>query len=588
MKHWQSVVRVISFVPWYFVGNMGGITILFLAFQVPALVNREFFNFITGDEPARFGLWTMAALIVAGGLGRIGGTIVTLATNVPLAYRIGALLQKNMLGHIFQLPGASALSGSAGESISRFRGDVDETRRFPLRLNDWIASIINGIISITIMMWIDPYITLICVLPILVVTGFVYVLRMRIAALRKAAREAAGHVTGYIGELFGAVQAVKVASAEVSMIEQFGILNRRRSQRALRDRLFDQLMESVFRNAVNISTAVIMILAAQKMRSGSFTVGDFSLFVYYLPGLAEMTWMFGSTFARFKQLGVSFDRMRVVMRGAPDEDLVAHGPIYMNDDAPPVLQPPRRDEDRLERLEIRDLSFAHEDTGRGIEEISLSLERGSFIVVTGRIGSGKTTLLRALLGLLPKDRGEILWNGESVDDPASFFVPPRSAYTPQVPWLYSAPLRDNLLMGLPEDGVALHAAIRAAVLEEDLEALDEGLRTVVGPKGVRLSGGQMQRTAAARMFVRSPELLVFDDLSSALDVETEQTLWNRMFERRGTAATCLVVSHRRPALRHADQIIVLKDGRLHATGTLNELLSSNEEMQRLWRGEAVE
>ena len=431
----------------------------------------------------------------------------------PLAYRIGALLQKNMLGHIFQLPGASALSGSAGESISRFRGDVDETRRFPLRVNDWIASIINGIISITIMMWIDPYITLICVLPILAVTGFVYVLRMRIAALRKAAREAAGHVTGYIGELFGAVQAVKVASAEVSMIEQFGILNRRRSQRALRDRLFDQLMESVFRNAVNISTAVIMILAAQKMRSGSFTVGDFSLFVYYLPGLAEMTWMFGSTFARFKQLGVSFDRMRMVMRGAADEDLVAHGPIYMNDDAPPVLQPPRLDEDWLERLEIRDLSFTHEDTGRGIEEISLSLERGSFTVVTGRIGSGKTTFLRALLGLLPKDGGEILWNGKSVDDPASFFVPPRSAYTPQVPWLYSAPLRDNLLMGLPEDGVDLHEAIRAAVLEEDLEALDEGLRTVVGPKGVRLSGGQMQRTAAARMFVRAPELLVFDDLS---------------------------------------------------------------------------
>ena len=79
-----------------------------------------------------------------------------------------------------------------------------------------------------------------------------------------------------------------------------------------------------------------MILAAQKMRSGDFTVGDFSLFVYYLPGLAEMTWRFGSTFARFKQLAVSFDRLRKLTRGAPDEDLVAHGPIYMNDDAPPV------------------------------------------------------------------------------------------------------------------------------------------------------------------------------------------------------------------------------------------------------------
>ena len=93
---------------------------------------------------------------------------------------------------------------------------------------------------------------------------------------------------------------------------------------------------------------------------------------------------------------------------------------------------------------------------------------------------------------------------------------------------------------------------------------------------VSLSGGQMQRTAAARMFVRAPELFVFDDLSSALDVETEQTLWTRMFERRGTEAgqTCLVVSHRRPALRHADQIIVLKDGSVHATGTLHDLRRS--------------
>lgn len=154
-------------------------------------------------------------------------------------------------------------------------------------------------------------------------------------------------------------------------------------------------------------------------------------------------------------------------------------------------------------------------------------------------------------------------------------------------WLYSAPLRENLLMGLPEEGVDLDTAIRAAVLEEDLGDLDDGLDTMVGPKGVRLSGGQMQRTAAARMFARAPELFVFDDLSSALDVDTEHILWQRMFERRGTSAgqTCLVVSHRRPALRHADQIIVLKDGRVHAAGTLNDLLARNEEMQRLWRGE---
>jgi len=131
-------------------------------------------------------------------------------------------------------------------------------------------------------------------------------------------------------------------------------------------------------------------------------------------------------------------------------------------------------------------------------------------------------------------------------------------------------------------------AIRAAVLERDVEELEDGLDTVVGPKGLRLSGGQVQRTAAARMFVRQPELLVFDDLSSALDVETEQTLWERLFASRGSsrvAPTCLVVSHRRAALRRAERIIVLKDGRVEAEGTLDGLLERCEEMRRLWAGD---
>ena len=151
-------------------------------------------------------------------------------------------------------------------------------------------------------------------------------------------------------------------------------------------------------------------------------------------------------------------------------------------------------------------------------------------MITGRVGAGKTTLLRVLLGLLPMDGGEIRWNGEVVEDPGAFFVPPRSAYTAQVPRLFSNSLRNNILMGLDADDETLMQAIRQAVMEADLAELESGLDTQVGPKGVKLSGGQIQRTAAARMFVRDPELLVFDDLSSALDVETEQALWERLFD----------------------------------------------------------
>jgi ATP-binding cassette subfamily B protein len=248
-----------------------------------------------------------------------------------------------------------------------------------------------------------------------------------------------------------------------------------------------------------------------------------------------------------------------------------------------VTYPAKTDADCLHTLEARHLTYHYPGTEKGIEDVDLRLERGTFTVITGCVGSGKTTLLRVLLGLLPRDAGQIRWNDQVVGDPGAFFTPPRSSYTAQVPRLFSDSLRDNILMGLVRDRATLHQAIHLAVMERDLDELEDGLDTVIGPRGVKLSGGQVQRTAAARMFVREPELLVFDDLSSALDVETERILWERVLD--GNGATCLAVSHRRPVLRRADRVIVLRDGRVEAEGLLDELLETCEEMQRLWHGD---
>lgn len=613
---------LIRYRPWHF-----GLSVVLMTYAlgmrlVPGWLEKSFFDQLNVQAETAVSattlanaLWTLLLLLVSVELSRMVADIVAHWGSAKVRMAGQSLMRVNVMHRILRKPGAQPLPVPTGDVINRMDDDLADFADFPTWIPELTGHAAFAVFALIIMLRIAPGITAVTMIPLV---GVFFLTRWswsRFLRYVRLSRVSDSRVTAFLGESFGAIQAVKVADAETGAIGYLRELSEARRVANVRLGVFWALFQSVTDNMGDVAVAIMVVLAGFSIQNGTFTIGDFVLFTSYLFYVSRFPAQIGSYLSEIAQQRVVLDRLQEITPEAAPDSLVAHGPIYEDEPAPAVQKPVKAAADRLAMLEVEGLRFEYGErfsvngnrlsvnrlplTDNGspyaersrsditdywsLQDISFTLPRGSFTVITGKIGSGKTTLLRVLLGLLPASGGEVLWNGRPVHHRATFFTPPRTAYTPQVPRLFSEPLRDNILLGLPEDG--LDWALQTAVLTPDIAQLEEGLDTVVGPRGVRLSGGQIQRSATARMLVRDAELLVFDDLSSALDVETEAQLWERIFDGNRHDQTCLVVSHRRAVLQRAEQILVLENGRLAAIGTLAELLRTSPAMRELWQQE---
>ncbi len=538
-----------------------GLFVLFFTFPVLTgyLLGRAFRALDQGDTAQVY--WFAGAVLVVDVL-RMTSIHWGALTWTKAWVHMQSFIRANLLAAQLASGGPEAGQpvGSAGEAITHFRDDVEDVTQFVDGIVDVSAGIIFTAFAGFVLGSIDPAAAAILAIPLTAVAIGTRALDTRIKRYRAADRAAAGAVSGFVGDVMAAATTVKVNDAVDPALDHLTTLVDARRHTAVRDRVLDDGVQAFAQGAADVGLGLVLLTTAGALASGAFDVGSLAVFTAYMGWLSFLPRMIGRLLARRKQAGVAFDRMRGLVADTDvrnvvhDRDLpIARGETNHR------LSPVRPDRVPLDRLEVIGFGATYA-TGGGVSDVDLVIRRGTFTVITGPIGSGKTTLLRALLGLAHDAdvRGTIRWNGMEITDAAAFFVPPNAAFLPQVPQLISDSVADNIALGeVPVE--SLEFALELAAVRADIDEMPEGANTLIGPRGLRLSGGQRQRVATARALVHSPELVVLDDLSSALDVETELQLWTNLAD---AGMTVLAVSHRAVAFERADQVFRLDEGRL--------------------------
>lgn len=559
----------------------------FLVGMVPGLLTKQILDSLGSPTGASVVYWLILGLVLVK-LVHIGLGIGWMAADTALRGVLLATLRHNLFDRIMALPAARALPMPVGDALSRFMEDVREVVDLLCKrggLMNLTSSLSFTTVAVIVMLRINVRITVLVMLPVLAVILMSYTAGQRINRLRKRSRQAAGHVSGFLTEIFANVQLIKLSGAERNVIDHLVQHNKIRRQAAVRDNVFYAVMQSSSSAVLALGVGLILLVAASDFRRGELKVGDLALFTYLLEEVGIGVAVLGDFLRRRRQAGISVERLAGLQQGQPVVELSRPRPLYLRSPMPPPATERRRPTttERLQRLEVRGLSYEYHPDGFALRNIHLALTQGSMTVVTGRVGSGKTTLVQCLLGMLPANAGTVYWNGEPVTDPSGFLRPPRCAYLSQDPRLFSDTVRHNILLDLPSDGRVERDAAHAAAFDRDLAAMPDGFDTAVGPRGYRLSGGQRHRLAAARMLAHEAELLIVDDVSSALDVETETVLWDRLVAAaQGSGQTLLIVSNKLAALKRADTVVMMEAGQVSGTGPFQRLLADCPPLRALY------
>ncbi|MEU0550272.1 ABC transporter ATP-binding protein/permease [Micromonospora sp. NPDC005979] len=377
--------------------------------------------------------------------------------------------------------------------------------------------------------------------------------------LERAARATVAARAAFATALVSALSAartVKLAGATSAVLRHLSDLDVLRSDRQRRE----IAVQVWSRSTPSVASGLLPIGAWALYLGGELSAGAVLVAVSTLGAARWFAWTTASLISQLPSARV-WTRRTVAMTGVGAYSMGVPAVDLAGGTAPAPTPPPRRP---LRRLELRGFSVVHSDGTVAVRDVDLTVQRGQLVLVVGPVGAGKSSLLRALAGIV-HHTGELRWNGDTVTEPELFLRPNQVGYVGQLPRVLSGTVVENIALGHQVDAAD---AVSTAQLDHDLAAAGGGLGLLIGHKGTRLSGGQLQRLALARALAPRTELLVADDVSSALDVTTELALWQAL---RAHGVTVVGSTAKRAALVRADHVVVLGEGTVVAQGTWREL-----------------
>jgi ATP-binding cassette subfamily B protein len=488
-------------------------------------------------------------------------------------------MRNEFFAHLQSLPQTYYQTHRTGDLMSRATNDLNAVRMMIGPAVMYSATTILGFIaSLSMMLAIDPWLTLVSLVPLPFVSISVKYFGTAIHKRSEQIQAQLAEVSAITQEALSGVRVVRAYRQEAPEVERFKAASLEylaRSRRLITVQGFFFPSMSFF---LGLGSLMVLWIGSRRVIDGHITVGEFVAFNLYLTMLSWPMIGFGWVTNMLQRGMASWERMLVVLDAPP---VVSHDPGSGSPAGPLEI---------TGAIEFRDLVFNY-GQNRVLSHVTARIEAGQTVALVGPTGSGKSTLINLLARLHEPPRGAIFIDGVDIRDIPLSVLRSAIAFVPQEPFLFSDSLADNVAFGLdvklaagggsvpgrpgpitPDRRMALvNQAAAVARLDKDVGDFPKGFDTMVGERGITLSGGQKQRTAIARAVITDPRILVLDDALSAVDTYTEEEILSRL---RGVMRerTSIIVSHRVSTVRDADMILVLDDGRILERGTHDELV----------------